>query len=64
MIFLLHGLEGTVLSGSAWFAPEQNTLTILFDKLCSSDQSSVMMHSVCLKPRVPNVRIFTKVRAR
>lgn len=48
MIFLPHGLEGTVLSGSAWFAPEQNTLTILFDKLCSSDRSSVMVDALGL----------------
>lgn len=65
MIFLSHGVEGTVLRGSAWFAPEQNTLTILFNKFYSSDQSSVMGDALgLLKPIVPNVQIFMKVRAR
>lgn len=65
MIFLPHGVEGKVLRGSALFAPEQKTLTILFNKFCSSDQSAVMRNAVSLlKPRVPNVQIFMKVRAR
>lgn len=65
VIFLPHALEGTVLRGSAWFAPEQNTLTTLFNKFCSSDQSSVMGDTLgLLKPRAPNVQIFMKVRAR
>lgn len=37
VVLLPHGLQETILRGSA---PEQNTLTILFNKFCSSDQFS------------------------
>lgn len=62
MVLLPHGLQETILRGSA---PEQNALTILLTNFVLQTNFPVIGHTLgLLKPRAFHVQIFMKVRSR